>query len=122
MFELTVSVSLLLGSLLGMDAQQSPAFHQPAGPNCQSPPDGASQEVIDCFDEACEVYRKAWNDCETPACKTQATTVYIAAINQCDPEYRIGPGDWACFWYAGDSFGVAFDGEILPENATLFAF
>ncbi|MHA7814022.1 MAG: hypothetical protein ACX94C_11605 [Phycisphaerales bacterium] len=123
MLEIISSVSLLLGALLSTEAQLSPISPTPpSGPTCQSPPDGSTQDVEDCFDDACDKYRAAWNACGTPACKNQATVDYITAINLCVPTTRIGQSGWATIWYAGDSYGVAFDTDSVPDNAYYFTF
>lgn len=122
MFTLSI-VALSLGMALGMDTQRPlPAWSQPAGPNCQTPPEGSSEEVVKCFDNACDVYRAEWNACSTPACKTQATAKYIAAINACDPHVRIGSSGWASFWYAPDGYGVAFDDDEIPALSFTIQF
>jgi hypothetical protein len=96
---------------------------QPSGPTCQSPPDGATQQLIDCYDEACKEYRAAWHACPDADCRAAVGGEYLLAINACWEEHtrQVIRNSWATLWYAGDEFGVSFDHDI-PVGARAFLF
>ena len=96
---------------------------QPAGPTCQEAPDGSSEQVIKCYDVACDTYRAAWHACPDSACRAAAGAQYSKDIGDCWIGYfnTVSSDAWVTFWYSGDEFGISFDHDI-PVGARVFQF
>lgn len=96
---------------------------QPAGPACEPPPDGSSQEISDCYEEACKSYRASFNACSSQPCIAAAQAQYALDLGECWEGYfqRVSHGSWVTLWYAGDEFGVSYDNNI-PVGAHAFLF
>ncbi|MBO6740285.1 MAG: hypothetical protein JJ916_10530 [Phycisphaerales bacterium] len=96
---------------------------QPAGPTCQTAPDGAPPQVVDCYDIECKLYRDAWNACSDSDCRAAAAAAYAFAIGECWEGYlqQVSHDSWVTLWYAGDEFGVSYDNSI-PVGAHAFLF
>lgn len=101
----------------------SSAYSQPAGPACQEAPAGSSKQILDCYEDACTVYRAAWQACQSSGCRAAAGAQYALDIGNCwtGRTNQISTDPWVTFWYSGDDFGIAFDNDI-PEGSKVFQF
>ncbi len=99
------------------------------GPPCVAPPENATQEVIDCYEDACENFKKAWGACTTTPCRIAAELEYAGAIGACLPAltaptnspYFAQKSTWITLSYIDGEWTYSFDGQI-PAGAIAFRF
>jgi hypothetical protein len=114
--------------LLAISADQ--ALSQVGAPlPCEAPPQGASEEVKQCYDNACEIFQKAYSDCDTPQCRNIVKLEYAYALNQCLPllippvsrSIHADRASWISLYYINGEWAYSFD-NITPVGSTVFRY
>ena len=107
--------------LLAVSAMAATAQPAPFGAPCDITPEGASKELADCYDDACEAFQAAWDACSTAACRLAARMQYGLDLGSCHqemapPPFESARSSWITLWYAGGVWSYSFDGSAPPQS------
>ena len=92
---------------------------------CLAPPSGANKVQVNCVSQACNDYVTAWNECETPTCRSVAWLMHGIAVADCVESFNAHEPlreSWITIWYTPDGAGTTYDGKLPSGTVAYFQF
>ena len=96
---------------------------------CEAPPAGSNEQVVQCYEDACEVFQKAYSDCDTAECRKIVKLEYAYALNQCLPilnapvsrSTHVDRASWITLYYIEGEWSYSFN-DVAPAGSAVFRY
>lgn len=110
------SIMILATSLLSLVL-----LDQPNQADCEMPPRGSSQAVIDCYDDACAELQSNISNCDgNKECIASAMVVYQLDLALCSES--VSTSEDLVVWFDGSRWAVAWPGDEFATASKQLKF